>query len=54
MTDFEWLKIIAVTTPIFILCVALLMIPLTSWQDKREARRQAERAAEGRQSSSPA
>ena len=44
MTDLEWLKIIALATPVVILLVVLLMIPLTAWQDAREdRRREAER-----------
>jgi hypothetical protein len=45
MTDFEWLKIIALATPFFILLMVLLMIPLTRWQDAREDRRNAARGA---------
>jgi hypothetical protein len=45
MTDFEWLKIIALATPFFILLMVLLMIPLTRWQDAREDRRNAAREA---------
>jgi hypothetical protein len=43
MTDLDWFKVLLFATPIAIFLVALAMIPLTRWQDEREARRTAER-----------
>jgi hypothetical protein len=40
-----WLEIYVLLSPVLVVCVALLVIPLTRWQDEREDRRRAARPA---------
>ena len=44
MTELNSIQILALVTPVFIVLVALLAIPLARWQDAREDRRRAERS----------
>jgi hypothetical protein len=44
MTELDLLKVLALTTPVLIVLMALLVVWLTRWQDAREDRRRAERS----------
>jgi hypothetical protein len=44
-SEFEFLKAIALMTPVFIVLMALLVVRLAHWQDAREDRRRAGRTA---------